>query len=96
MRAGADEVIGVSRFSNPLDRDDLEARGIATIKCDLLDDEGLAQLPRVPYLYLMAGHKFGATGNEPLTLGDECGIARKSHAAVSRFAHCLCVFWQCL
>ena len=67
LRAGADEVIGVSRFSNPLDRDDLEARGIATIKCDLLDDEGLARLPRVPYLYLMAGHKFGATGNEPLT-----------------------------
>ncbi len=67
LRAGADQVIGVSRFSNPADRDDMEARGIATIKCDLLDDKYLGQLPKVPYLYLLAGHKFGATGNEPLT-----------------------------
>ena len=67
VRAGAEKVIGVSRFSNPADRDDLEARGIVTTKCDLLDDEGLKQLPDAPYIYLMAGHKFGATGNEPLT-----------------------------
>lgn len=67
VRAGAKAVIGVSRFSNPADRDDLEARGIRTLKCDLLDDQALAGLPDVPYVYLMAGHKFGATGNEPLT-----------------------------
>jgi len=67
LRAGADEVIGVSRFSNPSDRGDLEGRGIVTEKCDLLDDDSLGQLPQVPYIYLMAGHKFGATGNGPLT-----------------------------
>ena len=67
LRAGADRVIGVSRFSNPADRDAMEARGIATIQCDLLDDDALSRLPQVPYLYLLAGHKFGATGNEPLT-----------------------------
>ena len=66
LRAGAKRVIGVSRFSNPTDREAMEARGIATIQCDLLDGEGLARLPQVPYLYLLAGHKFGATGNEPL------------------------------
>lgn len=67
VRAGASKVIGVSRFSNPSDQDDLNARGIETQKCDLLDDEALKALPDAPYIYLMAGHKFGATGNEPLT-----------------------------
>jgi len=67
VRAGATEVIGVSRFSTPSDRDDLEARGIRTEKCDLLDDAALKALPDAPYIYLMAGHKFGSTGNEPLT-----------------------------
>jgi nucleoside-diphosphate-sugar epimerase len=67
VRAGAQKVIGVSRFSNPADQEDLNARGITTHKCDLLDDEALRALPDTPYIYLMAGHKFGATGNEPLT-----------------------------
>lgn len=67
VRAGAKEVIGVSRFSNPADRDDLEARGIRTVRCDLLDEAAVKKLPDAPYIYLMAGHKFGATGNEPLT-----------------------------
>ncbi len=67
VRAGAQEVIGVSRFSNPADREDMETRGIRTVKCDLLDEEAVKKLPDAPYIYLMAGHKFGATGNEPLT-----------------------------
>ncbi len=67
VRAGAPKVIGVSRFSNPTDQDDLNARGITTQKCDLLDDQALKALPDAPYIYLMAGHKFGATGNEALT-----------------------------
>ncbi|MDP6776131.1 MAG: NAD(P)-dependent oxidoreductase [Candidatus Latescibacteria bacterium] len=67
VRAGAKEVIGVSRFSDPASRDPLEAAGIRTVKCDLMDDGGLRQLPEVGHIVLMAGHKFGATGNEPLT-----------------------------
>jgi len=67
VRAGAPKVIGVSRFSNPADQDDLNDRGITTQKCDLLDDQALKALPDAPYIYLMAGHKFGATGNEALT-----------------------------
>lgn len=67
VRAGAPKVIGVSRFSNPDDQKDLNDRGIETQKCDLLDDNALKNLPDAPYIYLMAGHKFGATGNEPLT-----------------------------
>lgn len=67
VRAGAKGVIGVSRFSNPADRDILERKGIRTVKCDLIDDEGLRRLPEAGHIVLMAGHKFGATGNEPLT-----------------------------
>ncbi len=67
VRAGASRVIGVSRFSDSQAQADLDARGIETIKADLLDDEALGALPDVPYIYLMAGHKFGSTGNESLT-----------------------------
>jgi nucleoside-diphosphate-sugar epimerase len=67
VRAGAKGVIGVSRFSNPSDRDELEAKGIRTEKCDLTDDEGLRRLPESGHIVLMAGHKFGSTGNESLT-----------------------------
>ena len=67
VRAGAPRVIGVARFSDPNVQADLEARGIETCKTDLLDDDALAALPDAPYVYLMAGHKFGSTGNESLT-----------------------------
>ncbi|MCZ6632030.1 MAG: NAD(P)-dependent oxidoreductase [bacterium] len=67
VKAGARDVIGVSRFSNPADREDLEGRGIRTVKCDLMDEVGLAELPEAPHIFLMAGFKFGATGNESMT-----------------------------
>ncbi len=67
VRSGARGVIGVSRFSNPGDRDYLESRGIRTERCDLIDDDSLRSLPDVGHIILLAGHKFGSTGNEPLT-----------------------------
>ncbi len=67
VRAGLTSVIGVSRFSNPSERNRLETAGIKTIRCDLLDDEGVRKLPDAPNIFLLAGFKFGATGNEPLT-----------------------------
>ncbi len=66
VRAGASRVIGVSRFSHPASRQDLEDRGIETIKADLLDDQALTDLPEASHVYLMAGHKFGSTGNPSL------------------------------
>jgi len=60
-------VIGVSRFSTP----GLEARlgdhGIETIRCDLLSHKQLNELPDAPNVVYMAGMKFGATDQEPLT-----------------------------
>jgi nucleoside-diphosphate-sugar epimerase len=60
-------VIGVSRFSSPDQQRALEAHGIETIRCDLLDATALARLPDAPNVIYMAGRKFGSTGDEPLT-----------------------------
>jgi len=60
-------VIGVSRFSSPHQQQALEACGIETIRCDLLDESALARLPDAPNIIFMAGRKFGSSGNEPLT-----------------------------
>lgn len=67
LRAGARRVIGVSRFSDEVQRRRLEAVGVRTIAADLLDELALVDLPEAPYVYLLAGFKFGATGNESLT-----------------------------
>jgi nucleoside-diphosphate-sugar epimerase len=60
-------VIGVSRFSSPDQQRSLEASGVETIRCDLLDESAIARLPDAPHVVFMAGRKFGSTGNEPLT-----------------------------
>jgi len=60
-------VIGASRFSTPGLREQLEANGIDTIRCELLDRRQLDALPEVPNVIYMAAMKFGSTGQEPLT-----------------------------
>ncbi|MCY3022466.1 MAG: NAD-dependent epimerase/dehydratase family protein [Planctomycetota bacterium] len=60
-------VMGVARFSRADEAAKLEAHGIATIRCDLLDPAQLAGLPDAPNVIYMAGMKFGTTGNESLT-----------------------------
>jgi hypothetical protein len=60
-------VIGVARFSDANAKAWLEARGIETINCDLLDEAAIAALPKVPNIVFMAGRKFGAEGDLSLT-----------------------------
>ncbi len=60
-------IIGVSRFREAAARTELEKHGVETITCDLLDECALAALPDAPNIIYMAGMKFGATGQEPLT-----------------------------
>lgn len=60
-------VYAVSRFSDRSKKDELEALGAETIAADLLDETALAALPECPNVIYMAGMKFGATGQEPLT-----------------------------
>ena len=67
VRAGARRVIGVSRYSDGKVRTRLEEAGVETIQADLLKEEDLARLPDAPYVLFLAGFKFGATGNSPMT-----------------------------
>ncbi|MCW5980499.1 MAG: NAD(P)-dependent oxidoreductase [Bryobacteraceae bacterium] len=60
-------VIGVSRFSSPQARRQLEDGGVETISADLLNADELAGLPDAKNVIYMAARKFGSTGEESLT-----------------------------
>lgn len=60
-------VIGVARFSDPSLRVQLEANGIETLACDLLDEVAVNSLEKTANMVFMAGRKFGSDGNQPLT-----------------------------
>jgi len=60
-------IIGVARFSEEGVRESLEAVGVETIACDLLDRAAIQALPKAPNILFMAGRKFGASGDTPLT-----------------------------
>jgi len=61
------KVIGVSRFSDETIRKKMDAFGIETIKCDLLNRDLVDKLPKAPHVIFMAGRKFGTSGSEELT-----------------------------
>ena len=60
-------VMGVARFSEPGVREALVKAGVEQIPADLLDRAALETLPRAENVVFMAGRKFGATGDVPLT-----------------------------
>ena len=66
--AGVDRTIyGVSRYSDPADKELLESWGIETIEADLLRESALASLPDCRNVIYMVGMKFGTDGREPQT-----------------------------
>lgn len=67
-------VIGVARFSEARQQTELQAHGIETIRCDLLDEVAVATLPDAPNVVFMAGMKFGSTGQEALTWAMNCHL----------------------
>ncbi len=67
-------VIGVARFSDAQQQKALEAYGVETIRCDLLDADAVDRLPDAPLVVYMAGRKFGSTGQEPLTWTMNTGV----------------------
>jgi nucleoside-diphosphate-sugar epimerase len=60
-------VIAVARFSDARVADWMQASGIETIACDLLEPGALDRLPDAPNVVFMAARKFGTRGSEPLT-----------------------------
>ena len=61
------KVYAVSRFSDAGVKARIEAQGVKTIAADLLDESVYASLSDVPNVFYLAGMKFGATGQQPLT-----------------------------
>lgn len=61
------KVYGVSRFSDVASRARLDAAGIETIACDLLDAASVDMLPRAGNVIFLAGKKFGTVGAQDLT-----------------------------
>lgn len=60
-------IVAVARFSNASLPADLEAHGIETIACDLLEPGALLRLPEIPNVIFMAARKFETAGAEHLT-----------------------------
>ncbi|MHC4594592.1 MAG: NAD-dependent epimerase/dehydratase family protein, partial [Planctomycetota bacterium] len=60
-------IYAVSRFSDKAVQTRIERAGVKTIQTDLLDESLYSQLPDVENVFYLAGMKFGATGNQPLT-----------------------------
>ncbi len=60
-------IIGVARFSEAALRKALEACGVETIVCDLLDRAAVKALPQARNIIFMAGRKFGAQIDPALT-----------------------------
>ncbi len=60
-------ILGVSRFSNPAEKELIESFGVETISGDLLNRHFLESLPRVKNVFFLAGMKFGSQENRSLT-----------------------------
>jgi nucleoside-diphosphate-sugar epimerase len=60
-------VYAVSRFNDKQVRGRMEERGVKIVEADLLDESAYDRLPEVPNVFFLAGMKFGASSNEPLT-----------------------------
>ena len=63
----ANRVIAVSRFSSIEARQELEALGVETISCDLLDRDAVDRLPECENVLYLAGRKFGSADRTDLT-----------------------------
>jgi dTDP-4-dehydrorhamnose reductase len=61
------KVWAASRFSDFTTRKILEDSGVETISCDLLKPVDVESLPDATNIIYLAGMKFGASGNQPLT-----------------------------
>ena len=63
----ASRVIAASRFSFSGARARLEAEGVRTLACDLLDPRQIGDLPRCENVLFLAGRKFGTLDRTDLT-----------------------------
>ncbi|MBN2272237.1 MAG: NAD(P)-dependent oxidoreductase [Sedimentisphaerales bacterium] len=67
-------IYAVSRFSDNAVQTKLEQAGITTVAADLLNETQYWKLPTVENVFFLAGMKFGAAGDLPLTWAQNCHI----------------------
>jgi nucleoside-diphosphate-sugar epimerase len=67
-------VYAVSRFTDKAVRSRIEQAGIKTVTADLLDESVYRDLPDAENVFYLAGMKFGASGNQPLTWAMNCFV----------------------
>jgi nucleoside-diphosphate-sugar epimerase len=67
-------VLGVARFSEPGLEERLQAHGVETLRCDLLDPAQLVRLPDAANVLYLVGTKFGSTGQEARTWSVNCWL----------------------
>jgi nucleoside-diphosphate-sugar epimerase len=68
VAAGCDlDVVAVSRFSDAGMRAWLDAQGVRTVACDVMDRDAVAALPNAENVIYLVGMKFGTTDNPWLT-----------------------------
>jgi nucleoside-diphosphate-sugar epimerase len=81
------KVIAVSRFSKPAEAEKLQACGVETIACDLMNPENIARLPQAENIVFMVGQKFGTSGAEATTWAVNSWLPGQvgSHFTQSRF-----------
>lgn len=60
-------IYAVSRFNDGALRARIEKAGIKTVVADLLDESRYSRLPKARNVFYLAGMKFGATADQPLT-----------------------------
>lgn len=65
-------VFGASRFSDPSVQARLEAWGVTTLACDLLDRNAVQALPEAAAVIFMTGMKFGASRNPAAAWAMNC------------------------
>jgi len=76
-------VLAVSRFSAPGLAASLEAQGVETVPCDLLDPAQVARLPVVGHVFYLAGRKFGSSDRPDITWAQNVVVPSR---VVPRFA----------
>src|SRR5687768_10871461 len=83
---GRTRVLAASRFSSPAVRQGLEAEGIQTVACDLLDPRQIAALPRAGNVLFLAGRKFGTLDRTDITWATNTLVPARvaEHFAASR------------
>jgi nucleoside-diphosphate-sugar epimerase len=85
------DVVAVSRFADPVTREEFEAGGVRTLALDLLDPAAASHLPDADQVIYMAARKFGTAGDSSATWATNTVLAG---LMASRYPKARIVAWS--